>query len=59
MQNKSMQAKIELLKKIVNANLTAEELQQVTEKAHQLINNRELKKENEINVYNETDVDGI
>ena len=59
MQNKSIQAKIELLKKIVNADLTAEELEQVTKKAQELLNERQPKKKHKINVYDQTDTAGI
>ena len=62
------QAKIELIKKIVNAKLTKQELQAVTDKANEIISRRPFSKNStgngatdsqEINLYEQTDVAGI
>ena len=53
--------KLELIRKIVNARLTKDELQAITEKAHELIrrHTNETSEGNEINLYEQTDTDGI
>lgn len=55
-------AKLDLIRTIVNARLTKDELQAVTLMAQELIRRRsteEQTKENEIPLYDETDTDGI
>lgn len=46
-------SKLELIRKIINARLTKDELQTLTDKAHEIIrrHTNETKAENEINLY--------
>ena len=53
--------KLDLIRKIINARLTKDELQALTDKAHELIlrHTNETSEGNEINLYEQTDTDGI
>ena len=62
------QAKLDLIRKIVNAKLTKEEMQAVTNKAQEIINRRPCspsegsngeKVLHDIPIYDQTDTDGI
>ena len=62
------QAKLDLIRKIINAKLTVEEMQAVTNKAQEIINRRPCspsegsngeKVLHDIPIYNQTDTDGI
>lgn len=67
MQNVN-ELKLNLIRKIINAKLTVEEMQAVTSKAHEIINRRTCspsegsngeKVLHDIPIYNQTDTDGI